>query len=187
MHFADIELLPGFTVDDARKLKGGEGAQFRTDAVKMVELETARVAQLHDIVGTDDVWLACDGVIMDPADWTALDAALAAAQAQVDCRRGRRRFRRQGNRPRLDRPEETARYQAIAGAEQAPPPPEGGALSQQRRDFDPNLDPNLPPGQIYDPRQSQGSALAGAQQPVPILIRWSEGNGAALRLAGAQA
>jgi hypothetical protein len=125
-HFEDIVLLPGFTVDDARKLKGGEGAQFRVDAVKMVELETQRVAQLHEIVGTDDVWLACDGVILDPVDWAALDAALAAAQAQVEAGKD------EGD---SDVKEialvsaalmETARYQAMSGPEQLPPPPEGG-------------------------------------------------------------
>jgi hypothetical protein len=137
-HLVDVDLLPGFTVDDARKLKGGEGAQFRTDAVRMVEIETARVAQLHTIVGVDDVWLACDGIIMDPADWTSLDAALAAAQEQVVLG---------GDEGDSDVKEiaivsaclmETARYQAVAGPEQLPPPPEGGALA---------VDP--PAGQLY--------------------------------------
>ena len=83
-HLEDITLLPKFSVDDARKLKGGEGQQFRIDAVKMVEAEEARIAQLHEIVGVDDVWLGCDGIIMDPVDWTSLDAAIAAARAQVE-------------------------------------------------------------------------------------------------------
>jgi hypothetical protein len=117
-HLEDIVLLPGFTVDDARKLKGGEGAQFR------VELATQRVAQLHESVGTDDVWLACDGVIMDPADFTSLDAALAAAQEQIVAGQD------EGD---SDVKEialvsaalmETARYQAMSGPEQLPPPPE---------------------------------------------------------------
>jgi hypothetical protein len=145
-HLEDIVLLPGFTVDDARKLKGGEGAQFRTDAVKMVELETQRVAQLHEIVGTDDVWLSLDGVIMDPADFTALDAALAAAQEQIVAGQD------EGD---SDVKEialvsaalmETARYQAMSGAEQLPPPPEGGEGGVLASD--------PPPGQTYFPPQA---------------------------------
>ena len=156
-HLEDITLLPKFTVDDARKLKGGEGQQFRIDAVRMVEAETARVAQLHEIVGADDVWLGCDGIILDPVDWTSLDNALAAAQAQVE-------VRDDGD---SDVKEialisaalmETARYWAVEGPEQAAPPPEGGegeggALAQ-RRDLDPNLDPNLTytqPAPDFDP------------------------------------
>jgi hypothetical protein len=136
-HLADTDLLPGFTVDDARKLKGGEGAQFRTDAVRMVEIETARVAQLHTIVGTEDIHLGLDGVLMDPLDWTGLDAALAAAQEQVVLG---------GDEGDSDVKEiaivsaclmETARYQAVVGPE-APPPPEALAVK---------ADP--PAGEIY--------------------------------------
>jgi hypothetical protein len=140
LHLEDITLLPKFSVDDARKLKGGEGQQFRIDAVKMVEAEEARIAQLHEIVGADDVWLGCDGIIMDPVDWTSLDAAIAAARAQVE-------IKDDGD---SDVKEialisaalmETARYWAVEGPEQAPPP-EGGVLG--RGDANPNLDPNLP-------------------------------------------
>jgi hypothetical protein len=146
--FADITWLPKFSVDDARKLNGGEGQQFRVDAVRMVEAETARVAQLHAVVGTSDIWLGREGLMTEPAnDFTALDAALAAAQAEVDVR----------DTGDSDVKEialisaalmETARYTAIAGAEQIvppPPPPEGGVL---------RADP--PIGQTAEPQWKQG-------------------------------
>jgi len=128
-HFADTEFLPGFTVDDARKLKGGEGAQFRTDAVKMVEVETARIAQLKTLVGTEDIHLAVNGVVQETVDWAACDEALAKAQEQVIA----------GEDEGDSDVKEiaivsaclmvTASYQPVVGAEQAPPPPEGGVLA----------------------------------------------------------
>jgi hypothetical protein len=121
-HFADTEFLPGFTVDDARKLKGGEGAQFRTDAVRMVEIETARVAQLKTLVGTEDIHLAVNGVIQETVDWVPCDEALAKAQEQVVLG---------GDEGDSDVKEiaivsaclmVTAGYQPVGGAEQPPPP-----------------------------------------------------------------
>jgi hypothetical protein len=135
-HLEDMTLLPKFSVDDARKLKGGEGQQFRVDAIKMVEAERKRVDQLHEIVGTEDIWLGCDGQQTDPPnDFTSLDAAMAAAEAQIEAGKDDGDSDVKEIALVSEALMETARYWAVEGPEQAPPP-EGGALERRADESD---------------------------------------------------